>query len=145
MISWNVNNLHGVFPSWNDNIWSVRHVFWRKRITNFAFKLFSLMNSFNVIIHFWRNICFTINIMYMNVAVYLHVRFLNVSTCVAWTGRWMSQHFCFCVLNIFVVVFFQSCCEMYFWAPSRKGWVISIKLLQSNSSFFLIQQNTKSK
>ena len=38
---------------------------------------------------------------------------------------------------IFVVVFFKWCFEMYFGAPSRyrKGCVISIKILQSNSTF----------
>ena len=45
---------------------------------------------------------------------------------------------------IFVLYFFLSCFQLNFWAPSRfrKGWVILLQNLQSNLSFFSIQQKT---
>ena len=47
----------------------------------------------------------------------------------------------------YVVVLFNGTVICFFWAPSRfrKGWVISLQNFQTDSPFFLIQQNTKNK
>ena len=54
-----------------------------------------------------------------------------------WNWCRISKDFCCCA---FLMLLWNV-----FWAPSRyrKGWVISVKILQSNLSFFLIQQKTK--
>ena len=51
------------------------------------------------------------------------------------------------IIERFPLLCFLCCCEMYLEALSRyrKGWVISLKNLQSNSSFFSINQKTKNK
>ena len=64
-------------------------------------------------------------------------------TCAHIMSFWQSVDVSVEYRKIFIVLF--CCCEMYFGAPSktRKGWVISLKNLHSNSSFFSIQQKNK--